>query len=601
MIDYRGPDDTGVFVGEGISLGHNRLSIIDLSPTGHQPMFSQDGNLTIVFNGELYNFKEIRTELEKLGRKFISNSDTEVILQSYEEYGVDCLKKFNGIFAFAIWDNRAGELFIARDHLGVKPLCYFFDPSTSSGQVKFIFSSEIKSLFCHDIKKELNYLALNLYFRFLYINGPETIWKNIYKLSPGHYLVLRGGKIEIKKYWQIEKANDLTNKENIKEQIRRIMSEAVKRQMVADVPVGLFLSGGIDSTVILSLMSDFSGAKVKTYSIGFDYQQEVEKFNQDHLLARETAKLYGADHHEYLVTAKDVVDNLEKVVWHMDDLVANPTQILIYLLSAVAKKDVSVVLGGDGGDELFGGYDRYYYYYLIQKWRNIPKPIRQNKIMASLFSLSGRNEVYGKINLISSLELFWSMMAQKEDVVAQFLRSDVSDPNGSAEYIKKLHFGNGIGTDLSKEMMWADISTWLVDESFAMTDKLTMASAVEERVPILDKEMVELAMRIPTKYKIDNAKHGKLIFREAFRDRIPPAVYNKNKTGWFTPVAKWLRTDMKDMAYEILSEDYNQETKGMFDFQAIRKILERHISGEQYALNTIWSLINFQIWFRLFK
>lgn len=595
MIAYRGPDDTGIFVGDGISLGHNRLSIIDLSPAGHQPMLSQDGNLVIVFNGELYNFKEIRTELQKLGRKFVSNSDTEVVLQSYEEYGADCLKKFNGIFAFAIWDSRIGELFLVRDHFGVKPLFYCFENG------RFIFSSEIKTLFCHNIKKELNYLALNLYFRFLYVNGPETIWKNIYKLSPGHYLIMRGGHMEIKKYWEVKEVGGLACKESIKEEIRRTMSEAVKRQMIADVPVGLFLSGGIDSTVILSLMSEFSGAKVKTYSIGFDYPQEVEKFNQDRILARQTAKMYGADHHEYVVSAKDMVDNLEKVVWHVDDLVANPTQVLIYLLSAIAKKDVSVVLGGDGGDELFGGYDRYYYYYLIQKWRGIPKLIRQNKLMAGLFGVCGKNKIYEKINLNSGLDLFWSMMAQKEDTVAQFLRPNVSDLHGCVDYIKKMHFNNQMKNDLAREMMRVDIFTWLTDESLAMTDKLTMAFALEERVPILDKEVVELAMRIPTKFKMDSAKQGKLIFREAFKDKIPAAVYNKNKTGWFTPVAKWLRTDMRDMAYEILSEGYNQETREMFDYVAIRKILDCHISGEQYALNTIWSLINFQIWFRTFK
>ncbi|MBI3631718.1 MAG: asparagine synthase C-terminal domain-containing protein, partial [Candidatus Staskawiczbacteria bacterium] len=296
-----------------------------------------------------------------------------------------------------------------------------------------------------------------------------------------------------------------------------------------------------------------------------------------------------------------ILENLEKVVWHMDDLVANPTQVSIYLLSRLAKKQVSVILGGDGGDELFGGYDRYYYYNLIEKWQKIPQVLRQNLVSHFFFKLMNKEKIYQKLNLPTGLDSFWSMMAQKENIIGQFLKPEYNNFGAAKTYIKQNHFSEPVFKDLTKEMMRVDTSTWLVDESLSMSDKLSMAWAVEQRVPILDKEVVELAMRVPTKYKINSAKQGKLIFKEALKDYLPDYVFNKPKTGWFSPVAKWLRTDLKDMAYEILSENYNSETKEMFDFVAIRKILDRHISGEEYALNTIWSLINFQIWFKIYK
>lgn len=592
---HRGPDDQGIFVNGNISFGHNRLAIIDLSTAGHQPMKSKDGNFVIIFNGEIYNYRELRVELEKKGRTFNSKSDTEVILESYQEYGIDCLNKFNGIFAFAIWDRKKEELLLARDHIGVKPLFYYFN------EKRFIFSSEIKGILEHNIKRTLNINALNFYFRFLYISGPETIFENIYKLQPASYLIFKNNKIQINKYWEIKDYNNYSGRSEIKDKIKQTLKEAVKRQLVSDVPVGVFLSGGIDSTIILGLMAELADSPIKTFSVGFDVKREQEKYNNDYLLARKTAGIYHTEHYDLIVKPQDVIDNLEKVVWHMDDLVSNPTQVPTFLLSKLAKERVKVVLGGDGGDELFGGYGRYYYYYLLEKWQKLPKILRKNNLNKKVFSLLRKNNIYEKINLENDPEIFWSFMAQKENILNKFLKPRISSLNTCERYIEKNYFvDNKDKYDLAKRMMKIDLDTWLVDESLTRSDKMSMAWGLEQRVPILDKEVVSMAMKIPTRYKISKSTQGKLIYREAMKNYIPDFVYNKAKTGWFTPMAKWLRDDLKDMAYEILSEEYYPENKAILDFKEIKKILDSHTSGS-YALNTIWAIINFQVWSKKFK
>lgn len=589
-IEYRGPDDTGIFIDNEISLGHNRLSIIDLSKLGHQPMESNDKNYIIIYNGELYNFKEIKKDLENNGFNFHSNTDTEVILNAYIYYGKRCLQKFNGIFAFAIWDKKNKELFIVRDHFGVKPLFYYFKDN------KFIFSSEIKSIFEHDINKKINIDALNMYFRFLYIPGPITIFENIKKLEPGHFLILKNGNINIERYYNLPNIENKYSYEDVKFLIREKFDNAVKRQLISDRPLGIFLSGGIDSTAILGSMSKIVSHKIKTFTVKFDINEE--KFNEDSFFAKKNSEYYNTEHHEFIVSPKDFLENIQQVIYHMDDLVSNPTQIATYLLSREAKKYVDVVLGGDGGDEIFGGYDRYYYYYnLIDKLQRIPKIIRDNKFNYKIAKTLGKTKEYNKINVKSGVDLFWEFAAQKEFIIEKFLKPDIRNLEKNKNAIVNNYF-NLPFKNYSDYMMKVDFSTWLTDESLSRSDKLTMAFALEQRVPILDKELVDLAFSIPYSYKLDNKKQGKKIFKEAVKDYLPNYLYNKPKSGWFSPTAKWLRIGLKDMAYEILSPEYNNETKQFFDFDSIRRILDNHIDKKEYALNTIWSLINFQVWYR---
>ncbi|MCD4761048.1 asparagine synthase (glutamine-hydrolyzing) [bacterium] len=593
-VKHRGPDADGFFIDQGISLGHTRLSVIDLSKEADQPMLSADQRYVIIYNGELYNYLDIREELEASGFKFKSNSDTEVILNAYVAYKENCLKKFIGIFSFAIWDKKEKKLFAARDHFGVKPFFYYFKNN------QLIFSSEIKSILEHDVDKKIDYDSLNLFFRFLYIPGPQTIFKYIQKLQPGHFLIFENNKLKIKKYYSLPTEEKDYSFDEAKELVRTKFDQAVQRQLVSDRPLGMFLSGGIDSTAILGSMSQMVENKIKTFSVKFDIDVEEEKFNSDSHLAKATSRYYKTEHYQTLVKPEQVVDNLEKVVYHMDDLVSNHTQTATYLLAESAKREVDVVLGGDGGDEIFAGYQRYYYYDQIARLQKIPKALRKNVLVKMLAGSLRKNNIYNKLNVNSSFDLFWEFRAQKEKMVNRFLNKEFNQYNKAREIIKQGHFKDD-SNDFAKDLMKADLDTWLVDESLIKSDKLTMAWGLEERVPILDKELVELAYSIPMEHKIHSKNQGKYIFKEAIKDYLPDEVYNKPKTGWFSPAAKWLRTGLKDMAYDVLSEDYNADTKELFDFVEIRKILDNHIDKKEYALNTVWSLITFQIWYKLFK
>ncbi len=593
VTKHRGPDDKGKFIDDDVSLGHNRLSIIDLSARGHQPMFDRSGRYVIVYNGELYNYQQLRNNLLVKGIKFDSKSDTEVVLKSFIKYGPSCLKKFNGIFSFAIWDKEKKELFLARDHLGVKPLYYYHHNG------KFIFSSEIKAILEHNIDKDLDMLSLNMYFRLLYVKGPRTIWKYINKLQPGHYLILKNKKIKIIKYWDINIWSHTLSYYEAKKSIRELTSRAVKRQMMADVPVGLFLSGGLDSTLLLALMVKNYHKKIKTFSVGFADYKDDNRFNQDALFARRTARYFQTDHYEVLINERDVKNNIEKIMWHLDDLVFASSKIASFVLAKLAGREVKVVLSGDGGDELFGGYKRYYFYRLYERWHKMPKILKNNFLLKYGFKLTGKDKIFKRLNM-SSFDLFWSFSAHKEEMVAKILSPEINNPNLCRNYFYKQAWGVNNNGDFPNKVMAVELKSWLVDFSHTRSDKMSMAHSLEQRVPLLDIDLVELAMNIPSKYKIDSTKQGKKIFREAFRKEVPQFVLNKEKTGWKLPLSGWLRRGLKDMAYDVISPDYNPQTKNLINFVTARKMLTDHISGQVYALNEIWSLINFQIWYKQF-
>lgn len=584
-IAHRGPDDDGVFMLPEISLGHRRLSIIDLSSAAHQPMKTPDGRYAIVYNGELYNFKEIKAELKEFN--FFSNSDTEVILYAFAKWGVDCLKKFNGIFAFAIWDADKKELFLARDQFGIKPLYYFYKNG------KFIFSSEAKAILEHNnVGRELNYNALNNYLRFLYVLGPETMWADIKKLPPAHYARLRGDNLEIKRYYNLTAGDVPGNKNELKALIRKKTGEAVRSQLISDRPVGLFLSGGLDSSILCAVMAKENSNPIKTFSVGFE-TVETGKFNADFDVAARTAKHFGAEHTPLMISAGDVARHFEDCVVAMDEPVSNHIQVATYLLAREAKKKVAVVLGGDGGDETFGGYDRYYYMYMIDRLRRTLPFLKNKNISKALGVMTGRPDIFLKIGG-TGLDIFLSFMAQKENVVARFFKKEFNDPLAAGRSYAP-YFADPL-PDFANNIMRTDVGTWLVDESLIRSDKLTMAHGLEERVPLLDKNLVELAFSIPSKYKINTRYQGKKIFRDALADILPEFVLEQKKRGFFSPAAKWLRGDLKLMAYEILSPGYTEKTAQLFNWDEIKNILDAHMEFRGYALNTIWSLMTFQVW-----
>ena len=596
-IKHRGPDDEGVYLDNHISLGHQRLSIIDLSKKGKQPIFNEDKSFCIIFNGEIYNFQELRKDLEERGHKFRSKTDSEVVLHLYEDYREKCLEMLNGIFAFAIWDIRQRKLFLARDRIGVKPLYYYWNPSTGSRQAKFIFSSEIKAILEHDIKREVNLEALNHYFRLLYVPAPLTMFKNIYKLPQGHYLTLKDNKFEISRYWDINDTEELKSKDEIIEKIRELIRQSVKGQLISDRPVGIFLSGGIDSTSVLGAASEFLLEKIKTFTVGFKIDDSSNRFNQDFLLARQTSKFYRTDHHELLVDSQDILDNVEKVIYHLDEPIAEPTQVATFLLSKLAKKNVAVVLGGDGGDELFGGYGRYYLSQLIDKYQKMPVSLRRRILPFLIEKIVRKEDAVEKLNLPEGVERYGQFMFQKESQIGKILNNGINQRIITKKFFQKEHFRSMFTKDFENHFMLIDLKTWLADESLMRTDKMTMAFGLEQRVPILDHNLVELAMKIPSKLKIKNRKEGKVIFKQAMKEYLPEHILKSaHKKVWLTPMSGWLRGDLNDFAKSILSPDYCSETKEYFDWNGINKMFIDHIDKKKYNLNLIWAIITFQIW-----
>lgn len=560
-LDHRGPDAEGIFVASNISLGHNRLSIIDLSVEANQPMFDNENELVIVYSGEIYNFLELKKELEG-EYDFKTKSDTEVILAGYRKWGKRVVERLNGMFALAIWNKRDQELFCARDHAGMKPFYYFWDGK------RFIFASEIPAILCHDVLRKLDREAFNHYMRILYTPEPMTLLEDIYKLPPSHRLSLKNGTLKVEAYGNnISTMLDISYREAVS-LVRGKVMRAVERHLISDVPVGVYLSGGIDSSTVLFSMSEFRD-NIETFSIGFELKDKKEegKFNHDFELARETAKYFGARHNPVIISTKNAIDSFEEVIGHNSDPISNPTSIAMYLLAREAKKKVSVALTGNAGDELFGGYERY------------------------RTALSARW-------LYNTGDLFAKFMFQKDDKLAGVMSREVFLNTG---HIKRYFERYLVGMDAAEKLMNADRSSWLPDYFFMLSDHMSMSSALEERMPLADKELSLLAQALPRSFKVDMFRTKKIL-KDAFRKDLPVYLFNQPKRGWFSPAAKWFREPaFARLAREILSEDYYSGTSKLFDWVSIRKMLDKHINKEEYNLTTLWAILTFQAWARRYQ
>lgn len=585
---HRGPDDEGFFEASGISFAHNRLSIIDLSQAGHQPMSTPGGRFTIVFNGEIYNFRDLRIELERLGASFRSGSDTEVLLAAFAHWGETCLPKLNGIFAFAVWDRDEERLTLARDHVGVKPLYYAWDGR------RLVFSSELKALLVHDIPRDIDLDALNQYFRYLYVPGPRTMFRSVRKLMPGAVATFRRGEFTIRPWWTVEEGNPVASYSEAVEGIRRRVKDAVRRQLVSDRPLGVFLSGGIDSSAVLGVMREIATGSIKTFSVGYEATAQAEKYNADARLAEMSARHFGAEHHAFTMTAEDAADHLDAIAWHMDEPVANHVQSSTYLLARFAKPQITVALGGDGGDELFGGYPRYWYSRAIDVVRSFPAG---GDIAAAAALLVGKPELAEKLVSRPGLERQLAFVSQKEGMIRSFLRKGVNRPDAIREPLEPVFSSSW--RDATNQLMAADVRTWLPDESLIRTDRLTMAHGLEQRVPLLDPDLVSFASRIPSRFKLRDRRQGKKVFIDAMRPYLPPHVLAEEKRAWMSPMAKWIRGPLLPRVREILSPSF-ADTSDILDFDAVGHILDDHVSMRAYALNTLWSLVAFQLWWRAF-
>jgi len=593
-LRHRGPDDEGLYIDGNVGLGHRRLSVIDLSPAGRQPMESRDKNLCIVYNGEIYNFKKIRKELEKLGHRFNSKTDTEVILCSYQEWGVDCVKKLNGMFAFAILDKKNQQLFIARDRIGEKPLYYYFDNR------KFVFASEIKAILEDGaIRREIDGQGFVNYFTFGHSIAPDTIYKGVKKLLPGHFLILKNKNIDIKEYWSLDVCFQKQDKgaEFYKDKIREIFEGSVKERLISDVPLGVFLSGGIDSSSVVAMMAKNGVSPLKTFSVGFNINGN--EFNElaD---AKIVADYFKTEHYEMMLEEKDLTDTLNKLVYHFDEPFGDAASFPVFLMSQFAKKYVTVVLTGEGGDEIFGGYRRY----AVEKNRDkllFLNLIFENNLFKNLINqLPQFRKIKKLVNSFiieddllryASWITFFSKN-MKDNLISQNFLVNSEDPlKMYRQYFSQCKTENWID-----KIMYLDQKILLPDGYLEKVDKASMAVGLETRAPILDYHLIELANSIPSKYKI-NGFNGKVIFKEAMKDVLPKQILRKKKHGFAVPTNTWFKGKLKDYLFEVLF-DKKTKARGYFDYNYIEKLYKLYQTESQPLDSQFWLLLNFELWHR---
>jgi len=603
FLSHRGPDERGTVLRGNVFLGMRRLSIIDLSG-GHQPIWNEDQTCCAVYNGELYNFLELRPELESRGYLFRTRSDTEVVLRAYEEWGPDCLRRFNGMFALAIWDEGASRLFLARDRIGEKPLYYYHDSD------RLIFGSEIKAILADPVvPRRLNPRGLANFLCVGHAVAPETIYQNIYKLLPGHYLIAQGGQVRTSQYWDVGDepqlpVGSILTEAGYAERILSLLDDSVRRRMVADVPVGAFLSGGVDSSTIVALMKRHASGPVRTFSLGFNiggtYYNELSDANV-------VAKYLGTEHHELYAEHVDLVQTLRVLVYHYDEPFADPAAFPLYLLSRFAREHVKVVLSGDGGDELFGGYQRYAVDRFASFYQRLPEVLTKNLIPAlagKLPSLRRNKYIFRTLGLADRARRYVSWLTMfTPEMQAELLGADLRaavvghDPGGP--HYAYYHALNGnTANDHLNRLMYVDLKTMLVDGYMEKTDKATMACGLEARVPLLDHRLVELAFQIPGHFKISGGS-SKRILKRAVRDLLPLSVLRKPKHGFAVPLDPWFRGELKDFSFEVLL-DARTRQRGYFNMDFIERLWREHVGGHAVWTEHLWILLNFELWHRAY-
>lgn len=603
-IRHRGPDDYGLYRDGPVELAHRRLSIVDLSPAGHNPMPNENADAWIVFNGEVFNHASLRPELERAGHVYRSRSDTETILHAYEEYGVECVKRFRGMFAFAIWDAAQRRLFCARDRLGIKPFYYYWDGSL------FAFASEIKALFEHpSISPQFNDALLSEYLAFGYISSPETLFRNIRKLMPGHHLTLDarpGAEPRIGQYWEVPEPADedaARSEQDWIRECRQRLEETVRMRLMSDVPLGVFLSGGVDSSAIASLMTRMAdGAPVKTFSVGY---AEAEYSELGY--ARQVADRIGTEHRDIVIGREEFFNALPKLIWHEDEPIAWPSSLSLYFVSKLAREHVTVVLTGEGSDEMFAGYARYQRYLWnsqAMRWYGmLPRFVRdgvrgavaESRVPAAALRRKLQHTFVGRAGTVESLHLDNFYSAFGEDEQSRLLRNPAV-PGAPYRNFMRYWEADRRGSALSR-MLYADQKTYLV-ELLMKQDQMSMANSIESRVPFLDHEFVEFSWRVPDSMKLRNGT-AKYVLKRAVEDLLPREIIHRPKMGFPTPIRDWLIQDggepllsMLKSRAGLLAEYVNQD--------AIDRLIARHVSGQEDATDRIWRLLNLQIWGDLF-
>lgn len=612
-LTHRGPDDAGIYFDEenNVGLGHRRLSVLDLSSLGHQPMSNDNESIWITYNGEVYNFRQIREELIKKGCSFKSDSDTEVVLKAYEEWGIDCVHKFIGMFALAIWDRRDKKLYLLRDRVGVKPLYYFYKDGL------FLFGSELKALMKHpDFSKEVNYSVLSLYLRYGYIPLPYTIFKNTYKLRPGHYLSVFNNHVSEIRYWDIV---DFYNQETINgsedeiaEELENLLIDSFKYRLVSDVPVGVFLSGGIDSTTLCALLQKNINTQLKTFTIGF----HESKYNEAKW-AKNIANYLETDHTEYYLSIKEAFSIIEKLPEIYDEPFGSNSGIPTYLISKLTRQKVTVALSADGGDELFGGYNRYRSAsHLNRRFLRLPKCIRNSVVNAlSLFGPSKVDYIHrtfrfmmpGVVELRDKYVKWRNMLREINDGnlvdmykyhLSRWTPDDLKGVIGyNYDSMFERYFEDTFirlqDNDFLTQMMAVDFKTYLVDHILTKVDRATMSVGLESREPFLDHRLVQYVARIPSNLKYKNGM-SKYILRKILYKYVPKELLERRKQGFAVPLAGWLKGELSSLVTDYLSED-KLKKEGIFNPGVVSTCVKEFFNGS-INVNKIWFLLMFEMW-----
>jgi len=618
---HRGPDDFGLWEqrfpdGSYVGLGSRRLSIIDLSASGHMPMCNEDRTIWITYNGEIYNFTELRRDLHAKGHQFVSDTDTEVIIHLYEEEGPDCVKRLNGMFAFAICDLRSGKptLFLARDHFGIKPFYY-----VQQGR-RFAFASEIKALLqVPGVEAQMDAESLHQYLTFLWVPDPKTVFRGIFKLPAGHHAVLRDGRLKITKYWDLTfphaGASFPRPEKELAEEIRECFRHSVESQMVSDVPIGAFLSAGLDSSSIVAMMSRATRQPVRTYTITFPDKYRVgETTLDDPDVPARLARRLGCEN-QRIVVEPDVTELLPKLTWHMDEPTADPAIITAYLVCREARKNATVLLSGVGGDELFAGYRKHYAHYWAEAYRKVPSAIRSllDSSLRRIPSLRGTS-LKGKVRLAKKMARSSSLpqierfimnctylnQEQKADLYTVALSEEITAGDPAIQHLAS--FQQVRDADFLNQMLYLDTKIFMTSLNLTYNDKMSMASSVEVRVPFLDRELAEfVAWNVPPSLKIKGFFHPttKYIFRKAMEDVLPQEVLRQPKAGFAAPVDYWLAHDLKEMVDDLLSESQIKK-RGLFRPEIVRAFIDEHRSGAQDWSMQIWQFLTLELWMQLF-
>ncbi|MBI5209266.1 MAG: asparagine synthase (glutamine-hydrolyzing) [Elusimicrobia bacterium] len=598
LLTHRGPDDEGYYVDGPVGLAMRRLAIIDLD-TGHQPISYDDGALWVVFNGEIYNFLELRSELARRGHDFKTKTDTEVILALYKETGVNCVRHLRGMFSFALWDKRNKRLVLARDRIGKKPLVY------AETSAYLSFASELRSLFAWPgLSKEIDPSAIDEYLTLQYIPAPKTIYRGVKKLPPGHVLVYEGGRSTVRRYWDLPLGAPpvTTDVEEAKHLIREKVVEAVRLRMISDVPLGAFLSGGVDSSIVVAAMSGLSERPVRTFSIGFDESEFSEL-----PFARTLAERYGCDHTEFIVKPH-MAEVLPKLAWHYGEPYADSSALPSYYVARETRKSVTVALNGDGGDENFAGYIRYFAMKAARVYDRVPRPLRR-LLEAGTEYLPEGSAPFGATWRIKRFlrsaafddapRRYLKMVGyftedQKRDLYADGFKARLGGEDFARRYMAAA-FAAAAGPDFTNSLLAVDFKTYLPECLMVKMDIAAMANSLEGRSPFLDHELVELVYRMPGDWKLKGFRGHKWIMKEAFRNELPPAIFNRGKMGFGIPQDRWFRGPLKSFwEGHVLSP--KALSRGYFMEGYLRRIWQEHQTGGRDHSYRLWALMMLELW-----